>query len=154
MRHRYLAHALFASLLAVARPGFADTNPEDCFPVCPQAPAADASAAQTASTAQEPQSPATCPATARLVQRAESVNARIAPVKELAGYVRSPQGLAVKLVNDHVFRIPAWVGFALDPLGTLKRKALEEVRSQAKTVLAGEPGACEEDAPRAPDDGA
>ena len=44
-------------------------------------------------------------------------SAQIEPDKDLVGYVRSPKGLAVKLVNDHLFKIPGWVGFALDPVG-------------------------------------
>ncbi len=69
------------------------------------------------------------------VAQAESLNDQIKPVKELIGYVRSPQGLAIKLVNDHVVKIPAWVGYALDPVGSLKNKAMDEVKTRAKSAM-------------------
>jgi hypothetical protein len=79
---------------------------------------------------------ATCGATQpELVKQAEAMNDHIKPVKELVGYVRSPQGLAIKLLNDHVVRIPAWVGWAMDPIGNLKNRAVGEARDQAKSLI-------------------
>ena len=69
------------------------------------------------------------------VAQAESLNDQIKPIKALIGYVRSPQGLAIKLVNDHVVKIPDWVGYAMDPLGSIKNKAMDKVTTRAKSAL-------------------
>ncbi|MEP7154237.1 MAG: hypothetical protein ABI905_00585 [Betaproteobacteria bacterium] len=84
-----------------------------------------------------------------IVKSAESLNEKIKPIREIAGYVRSPQGLAIKLVNDHVVKIPAWVGYAMDPVGSIKNKALDEVRTRAKNAIQGN-NSCEEAAVTAP----
>ena len=70
-----------------------------------------------------------------LVRQADELNDRIKPIRDMVGYVRSPQGLAIKLVNDHVVSIPGWVGYAIDPVGSLKRRALEEVRDRARSAI-------------------
>ncbi len=70
-----------------------------------------------------------------LIKQAEQLNDRVKPIKEIVGYVRSPQGLAIKLVNDHVVKIPAWVGYAIDPVGSLKNRAMDEVRTRAKSAI-------------------
>jgi hypothetical protein len=72
-----------------------------------------------------------------VLEKIEQMNDRVKPIKEIVGYIRSPQGLAVKLVNDHIVKIPAWVGYALDPVGSLKNKAVGEVRNQVKTLVRG-----------------
>jgi hypothetical protein len=70
-----------------------------------------------------------------MVSQIEDLNDRVKPIKEIVGYVRSPQGLALKLVNDHVVKIPAWVGYAIDPVGSLKSRAMDEVRTRAKDAV-------------------
>lgn len=72
---------------------------------------------------------------AGLVKSAADLNDKVKPLRDVVGYIRSPQGLAIKLVNDHIVSIPAWVGYAMDPVGSLKSKALDEVRTRAKDVL-------------------
>ncbi len=74
---------------------------------------------------------------------AEGLNAQLKPVRDVVGYVRSPQGLAVKLFNDHVFRIPEWINFAIDPVGTLRHKAVAEVRNRAKQALSSRNPGCD-----------
>ena len=139
-----LAPLILMALSMTASMARADRNLDDCFPACPTVAepvthGADAPAAVI--TLPAPVDPAnaenstSCPATPSWVKGAEGVNARIKPVKEWVGYLRSPQGLALKLVNDHVVRIPAWVVFALDPVGTVKHKAIEEVRQRAKDAM-------------------
>lgn len=137
--------ALFVATTAVHAKQ-SDGNPEACFPVCevemPEAsnvltPDADKAASESTAMASK-----TCEGNAGLVQNMEKLNAQIKPVKDLVGYVRSPQGLAVKLVNDHLFKIPGWVGFALDPVGTIKHKAIDEVRGRAKEMLKRPDDAC------------
>jgi hypothetical protein len=98
----------------------------DCFPMCDQA--AENKAAET-----KPAEIKVCDLPG--VRTVEEINTEIKPVKEIVGYVRSPQGLAIKLVNDHVFKIPAWVGYAVDPVGSLKRRAIDEVRTKAKEMI-------------------
>jgi hypothetical protein len=98
----------------------------ECFPLCAETlPAAEVQAAKESSDE--------CGTI--LVEKAESLNNKLKPAKEIAGYIRSPQGLAMKLVNDHVVKIPAWVGYAVDPVGSLKNRAMSEVRSRVKEQL-------------------
>ncbi|MCY7388634.1 MAG: hypothetical protein LH481_11320, partial [Burkholderiales bacterium] len=50
----------------------------------------------------------------------------------------------IKLVNDHIVKIPAWIGFAMDPVGSLKHMAIDEVRTRAKEIIVSNSGsACE-----------
>lgn len=76
----------------------------------------------------------------RLVNQAEALNKRVKPVKELIGYVHSPQSLALKVVNDHIVTIPRWVGYALDPVGAIKNKAIGEVKDRAKDLMGRKDG--------------
>ena len=71
----------------------------------------------------------------RTVEQLESLNDQIWPVRDVIGYVKSPQSLVLKLVNDHVVTIPAWFGFLLDPIGTIRNKAMDEARNQARSTL-------------------
>jgi hypothetical protein len=108
-----------------------NANDSACFPMCQsstpvieaeveiKAPIADACNSQSSN----------------LIKQAEQFNDRVKPIKEIVGYVRSPQGLAIKLVNDHVVKIPAWVGYAMDPVGSLKNRAMDEVRTRAKSAI-------------------
>jgi hypothetical protein len=32
-------------------------------------------------------------------------------------------------------KIPAWVGYAMDPVGSLKNRAMDEVRTRAKSAI-------------------
>jgi hypothetical protein len=125
--------ASFATSSAHAQDAQQPVNANDsaCFPMCQsstpvikaevevKAPKADACSSQSSS----------------LIKQAEQLNDRVKPIKEIVGYVRSPQGLAIKLVNDHVVKIPAWVGYAMDPVGSLKNRAMDEVRTRAKTMV-------------------
>jgi hypothetical protein len=99
----------------------------DCFPLCETAKAASCVAA--------PNTPSVANVT---IEKIENVNNKLKPIKEIAGYIESPQSLAVKLINDHVVKIPAWVGYAIDPVGAIKNKAMSEVRDRAKTALKAE----------------
>ncbi len=119
----------------------------DCFPLC--AEPAKTEAHVQAATADATLEPVTVVATREgaintdaptscgngFMQQAEDLNNKVKPIKEIVGYIRSPQGLAIKLVNDHIVKIPAWIGYAMDPLGSLKRKAFDEVRTRAKEAL-------------------
>lgn len=117
----------FLAALALTTAALSSAASEsDCFPMCESAIESSAAEAK--------------PADIRIcdlpgAQAIEEINTQIKPVKEIVGYIRSPQGLAVKLVNDHVFKIPAWVGYAMDPVGSLKRRAIDEVRAKAKEMV-------------------
>lgn len=129
-------------------PSIAMASPLDCFPNC--AEPATKSVDETA-----PPEPVTLdpayisahrsvgvdayPATScesSLTKTVDNLNTTTKPIREIVGYIRSPQGLAIKLVNDYVIKIPAWLGYAMDPLGSLKRKAIDEARTRAKESLA------------------
>lgn len=71
-----------------------------------------------------------------LIKKAEALNDKVRPIREIIGYVRSPQGLVIKLVNDHIVKIPAWIGYALDPIGSIKHKAIDELRTRARDAMA------------------
>lgn len=103
-----------------------------CFPLCEQAQTTVATTVATTTCAQNADSNGSMQQT---INQIESINDKVKPLKEVVGYIRSPQGLAVKLVNDHVIKIPTWVGYALDPVGALKNKAIGEVRDRAKSAL-------------------
>jgi hypothetical protein len=76
------------------------------------------------------------PCNASAIARIENLNDRIKPVREVIGYVHSPQSLAIKLVNDHVVHIPAWIGYAMDPVGAIKGRAIDMAKTRVKqTVL-------------------
>lgn len=144
-----------ATSATCAQAKHSDGNPDACFPACEivepvkevQAARDDAvQEAKPASTANK-----ACGAGAEFAQEVDKLNAQIKPVKDVVGYIRSPQGLAVKLVNDHLFKIPGWVGFALDPVGTIKHKAIDEVRGRAKEMLKGDDEACKTKAETLPD---
>lgn len=122
-----MKHALIATLAsllvftgATARAS-QDDEGGDCFPACPVAAVAARSDLNACDFA--------------LVRQAEEINDRIKPVKDIVGYIRSPQGLAIKLVNDHIISIPGWVGYAIDPVGSLKQRAMTEVRDRARTAI-------------------
>lgn len=106
-----------------------NANDDACFPMC-------SGAAVVQATSTEPPKTETCRTeSSGLIKKAEQLNDRVKPIKEIVGYVRSPQGLAIKLVNDHVVKIPAWVGYAMDPMGSLKNRAMDEVRTRAKSAI-------------------
>ncbi len=122
--------ASFAALTASAQDmttasAIAATNENDseCFPMCKSATATETKAPKVTNTA-----PCGSPS-ADIVKQAEDLNERIKPIKEIVGYIRSPQGLAIKLVNDHVVKIPAWVGYAMNPVGSLKNRVMDEART-------------------------
>ena len=119
----------------------------DCFPMCAEPEKSEASVQATADATLEPvnvvatreaainaDTPTSCGN--GFMQQAEDLNSKVKPIREIVGYVRSPQGLAIKLVNDHIVKIPAWIGYAMDPLGSLKRKAFDEVRTRARDAMA------------------
>ena len=107
----------------------AHAEDSDCFPLCP--PTTTSEVAETA----KPQASCESSLLEKGAEKAESLNNKLKPAKEIAGYIRSPQGLAMKMVNDHVVKIPAWVGYAVDPVGSLKNRAIGEVRSRVKEQL-------------------
>ncbi len=132
----------------------------DCFPMCAakpvvvektvekapaEQPAEKAKEAVVEKAAAEPASAAPTETTepivisakkcnSELVAKVDELNDRIKPVKDLIGYVHSPQSLALKVVNDHIVKIPSWVGFALDPVGTVKNKAIDMARDKAREL--------------------
>jgi hypothetical protein len=118
------ASALMFSTVSFAVHAGAESEGGDCFPQCPPV------AATT-----EVAGPMINACEFALVRQAETLNDQIKPIKEIVGYVRSPQGLAIKLVNDHVVKIPKWVGYAVDPVGSLKQRAMQEVRDHAREAL-------------------
>lgn len=140
MKRKLLIRTLIAALFALPIAVMADEP--DCFPMCAEPAKAEimvdtkldiinivapreTAAGDVASTSCD----------SGLIKRAEDLNAKVKPIRELVGYVRSPQGLAIKLVNDHIVKIPAWVGYAMDPIGSIKHRAIDEVRTQVKDAM-------------------
>ena len=119
----------------------------DCFPMCVEALKVEAKVESAADikldtinvVAQHDLAAAAPHATtcdSGLIEKAEGLNNKVKPIREIVGYVRSPQGLVIKLVNDYVVTIPVWVGYVMDPLGSIKRKAFDEARTLAKDAMA------------------
>ncbi len=127
-----LVIAIIASFASSARAQDAQQQPVNandstCFPMCQSSgPAIEV---------ETPKANACNSQSNELLKQAEQLNDRVKPIKEIVGYVRSPQGLAIKLVNDHVVKIPAWVGYAMDPVGSLKNRAMDELRTHAKAAI-------------------
>ena len=119
----------------------------DCFPLCaePKVAAVAEARVESLSTAAPGESTGAtdvaAPSTScdsAFMKAADDLNDKVKPVRDIIGYVRSPQGLAIKLVNDHIVRIPAWIGYALDPLGSIKRQAMGEMRSRIRDAMSDE----------------
>jgi hypothetical protein len=114
----------------------------DCFPMCAE-PAKIGAVIEPAADAANDWAPGeiviivstqkSCDA--GFVKTAEDLNDKVKPIREIVGYVRSPQGLVIKIVNDHIVKIPAWIGYVVDPLGSLKHQAIDEVRTRAKEAM-------------------
>lgn len=146
MKNKLQAGSLMLLGLIAASGALASEN--DCFPACAE-PAKPTATIETPAevklepvtviapreTAMEPAPSKSCD-TNNLMRKVEELNDKVKPIRELVGYIRSPQGLAIKLVNDHIVKIPAWIGFAMDPLGSIKHRAIDEVRTRAKGALA------------------
>lgn len=124
MNHKLIAASittLMISTLSLSAHAGAESEGGDCFPLCP------VSAEEAAPTFKA--------CDIKLVRDVEALNDQIKPIKEIVDYVRSPQGLAIKLVNDHVVKIPKWVGYAVDPVGSIKQRAIKEVKGHAREAL-------------------
>jgi len=133
-----------AAMLTLSMAAHADES--DCFPMCAAKPAESPSVKAEVAKVENSESAekleavvvtaAPLPACGnKLVSQTEALNERVKPVKELIGYIHSPQSLAMKVVNDHIVTIPRWVGYALDPVGAIKNKAISELRDHAKGTL-------------------
>ncbi len=110
----------------------------DCFPACADANKTEIPETSTAKKMEADCAQATSASpsqTEAVIKQVESVNNQLKPIKEIIGYIRSPQGLAIKLVNDNIVKIPVWVGYAIDPIGSIKHRAMDEVRDYAKTTI-------------------
>ncbi len=146
MKNKQLVGTL--TILALATASAAHASENECFPACVEpaklgvpieSPVEIALESVTISAPRESaadQAPTKSCNANNLLQKAEALNDKVKPVRELVGYVRSPQGLAIKLVNDHIVKIPAWIGYAMDPIGSIKNRAIDEIRTRAKDALA------------------
>ena len=144
---REMLIVLMVSILGL--PLTAMASESDCFPLCPEPARVDSPVELKLDTvdivsAREAASEATGTTSCDtgFMKTAEDLNDKVKPIKDIVGYVRSPQGLAIKLVNDHIVKIPAWIGYAMDPLGSIKRQAFGKARSLAKDALS-DGNACE-----------
>ena len=120
---RILIGLSFVTLSSVAA-----AQESDCFPGC-SAKAEDAAAKISL-------------CDSGLVRKVEEANDSVRPIREIVDIVRSPQGFAMKQINDHIVHIPAWVGYAMDPVGSIKNKAIDRIRSEAKKAVGLDRAAC------------
>jgi hypothetical protein len=111
----------------------------DCFPHCDTIVVS--SEAEPGSPQSEP-AEASEPACSGVAAAGKAINdaqhvydKNIKPLKEIYGYIRSPQGLAMKLVNDHIVQIPEWVSLAADPEGYVRGKVIDYARKEGKKVV-------------------
>lgn len=131
---------LLVGLLMIFSPGMtlnASASEIDCFPMCAEPVKVEVEVEGNVDAWLEggPGEGTVKSCDAGLLKQAEALNDKVKPIREIVGYVRSPQSLALKLVNDHVVKIPAWIGFAMDPVGSLKHMAIDEVRTRAKEAI-------------------
>ena len=145
MKNKLLVGSLI--LLAQGLSTGLQASENDCFPACPELAKPVATIEVPAEVKLEsavfiaPRGPTNEPVpnkscdTSNLVRKAEELNEKVKPIRDLVGYVRSPQGLAIKLVNDHIVRIPAWIGYAIDPIGSIKHRAIDVVRTHARDAF-------------------
>ena len=114
--NRALRRAVPALLLAVATSASADAV--DCFPIaCAAAPSPEAKANLCEHQA---------------VREVARIDAKLQPVKDAYEIATNPTGYALKLVDRHVFHIPKWVGFAMDPQGYVRGEAMKYARRELK----------------------
>ena len=153
MKRKLFLGSLMVTLLGLSLTATASAAEWDCFPLCAEPTKTETNldtAAEVTTvevkldpvliTAHREASVGASPATScdsALLKAADDINDKVKPIREIIGYVRSPQGLVIKLVNDHVVKIPAWIGYAIDPLGSLKHKVVNEVRAQARGAING-----------------
>ena len=107
-----------AALASLSSPTFAEI--EDCFPQCDRpAPVAPPKSGE-----------GLCQFA--VVREAAHIDHDLKPVKRIVGIVTNPTGFAIQQVNDHVVRIPPWVGYAMDPRGAIRAKVVDLARDQVK----------------------
>ena len=143
MKRKFLLVTLMVTVLGL--PLAAMASDVDCFPMCAEPAKADtvAKAKRDGVDATNEWAPGEIVIvlpTAKscdsgFVKTAEDIDEKVRPIREIVGYVRSPQGLAIKLVNDHIVKIPAWIGYVMDPLGSIKRQAIGEIRARTKNAI-------------------
>ena len=139
---------LLMSGLVVAVIGFpltAMASDQDCFPICAEPAKAQIKSLPPAEittdtiTVAAPREtddtrlPTRC--NNSFMKKADELEARSKSLREIVGHIRSPQGLAIKLVNDHVVKLPAWVGYAMDPVGSIKHRVIDQVKTRAKDAM-------------------
>ena len=118
---RFQALIACAVLAALSSPVFA--HYEDCFPQCARP------------------DPVTPPQSGEGLCRYGAVRdvARIEhdlkPVKRIVAIITNPTGFAIQQVNDHAVHIPPWVGYAMNPRGAIRAKAMDLARDQAKKAV-------------------
>jgi hypothetical protein len=66
------------------------------------------------------------------VREVARIDHDLQPVKDVVGIVTNPTGFVIREVDQHVVHIPVWVGYALDPKGAIRAKAMDFVRREAK----------------------
>jgi len=109
----------------------------DCFPTCAAAPSDAPDSGGTTGLCRH-----------RAVREALQVERDLAPVKKVVNAVTNPTGFVIEQINDHVVRIPAWVGYAMDPKGALRSAVMKRVRQEARKAAGIEKGCvADEEAP-------
>jgi hypothetical protein len=68
----------------------------------------------------------------KAVRDVARVDRDLKPIKEIYGAVTNPTGFAIKLVDQHVIHIPAWVNYAINPRGAITHKLLDMARQEAR----------------------
>ena len=149
MKRKLLVGTALATFLGLPLTTMASES--DCFPLCPEPVKVEATVEARIETAGEVKVDAVYIVAHRdvaigtntatscdsgFMKSAEELNDRVKPIREIVGYVRSPQGLIIKLVNDHIVKIPVWIGYAMDPIGSIKHRAIDEVRTRARDAMA------------------
>jgi hypothetical protein len=111
---------LATALLAAAAPAFADDS--GCFPGCIEAPVVAEAPAPTLELCRH-----------GAVREVYRIERELRPVKEIYDIATNPTGFVIKTVSEQAgVKIPRWVGYAMDPQGSLRSAAMKRVRAEVK----------------------
>jgi hypothetical protein len=76
----------------------------------------------------------------RVVREGLVIERKLKPLRDVVGIVQNPTGFVLKQVDAHIVHIPAWVGYAMDPVGSLRAKAMDRVRKEFRKSAGLEKG--------------
>ncbi len=115
--------AVISAAMLAASSGTLAHETGDCFPVCAP-PSAGADAAVPLNLCEH-----------AIVREGLRFEQETRPIREMVNAVQDPTGFVIRQVSAHVFPIPRWVGYVVDPKGAVRAKLIQTVRDEMKQSL-------------------